>query len=183
MPALFRASARSLSFAALLLATQAVTAADSAIARGRYLVQIGACADCHAPMRMGEQGPATDLSRGLSGHPQNLVMPPPPKLAEGPWQWTGAASNTAFAGPWGLSYAANLTPDPETGIGRWREQDFVAAMRSGKHAGAGRPILPPMPWPAYSRMTEADLKAVFAYLRSEPAVRNQVPEPQPPPAP
>jgi len=166
--------------AGLLLAASASAAAEDAVARGRYLVQTGACADCHAPMRMGEQGPATDLSRGLSGHPQELVLPPPPKLAQGPWQWIGAASNTAYAGPWGVSYAANLTPDAETGIGRWREQDFVAAMRSGKHLGVGRPILPPMPWPAYSRMTDADLRALFAYLRSEPAVRNQVPAPQPP---
>ena len=107
-------------------------------------------------------------------------MPPAPKLPEGPWVWIGAGTTTAFAGPWGVSYAANLTPDPETGIGKWREQDFVAAIRNGKHLGVGRPIMPPMPWPAYKRMSDAELKAIFAYLKSQAPVVNRVPEYQPP---
>jgi hypothetical protein len=76
-----------------------------------------------------------------------------------------------------VSYAANITPDRETGIGAWREQDFIAAMRNGRHAGVGRPILPPMPWNAYRHFSDTDLKALFAWLRAQPPVRNRVPEP------
>lgn len=84
---------------------------------------------------------------------------------------------TAWAGPWGISYAANLTPDVNTGIGIWTEEMFLNAMKTGKHMGSGRTILPPMPWQNLSRLTEEDLKAIFAYLKSVPAIRNQVPEP------
>jgi hypothetical protein len=89
---------------------------------------------------------------------------------------------TAWAGPWGTSFAANLTPDIETGLGSWTEAMFVKAIRSGKHMGEGRPILPPMPWQVYKNLTDEDLKSIFAYLQSLPAVENAVPEPVPPPA-
>jgi cytochrome c553 len=152
--------------------------------RGGYLVLAGGCNDCHTPFKMGAHGPEPDMSRMLSGHPHDLVLPPPPK-PEGPWIWFGAASNTAFAGPWGVSYTANLTPDPETGLGSWDADTFVRAIRTGKHKGAGREILPPMPWPSMSKLTDEDLRAIFAYLQTVPAIRNQVPEPviaPPPPA-
>jgi hypothetical protein len=87
---------------------------------------------------------------------------------------------TAWSGPWGVSYTANLTPDPETGLGSWTEQQFVDTIRSGRHLGRGRPILPPMPWPAASNLTDADLASIFAYLRTIPAVANRVPDPLPP---
>ncbi len=150
--------------------------------RGRYLVTTVGCGDCHTPWSMGPNGPAPDTKRLLSGHPASITMPPPPKLPEGPWNWMGAASFTVFAGPWGISYAANLTPD-KTGLGDWKEAQFVQALRTGKHKGNGRPILPPMPWPAFSQMTDADLKAMFAYLQSIPALANKVPDPviAPPP--
>jgi hypothetical protein len=115
------------------------------------------------------------MERMLSGHPEQMKLPPAPK-AQGPWVWSGAATNTAFAGPWGVTYAANLTPDKNTGLGIWDEQMFVQAMRTGKHWGQGRAIQPPMPWPALAKMTDEDLKSVFAYLRSVPAVHNYVPE-------
>ncbi len=155
-------------------------AQDQRLKRGEQIAKTGGCADCHAPWKPGPNGPAPDLSRGLSGHPEGLKMPPPPKLGEGPWLWVGAATNTAYAGPWGVSYASNLTPDNDTGIGKWREEDFIQAIRTGRHVGAGRPIMPPMPWPAYRNFPDADLKALFAYLRSQPPVRNKVPDYQPP---
>jgi mono/diheme cytochrome c family protein len=155
-------------------------ATASQVKRGQFLVQVGGCSDCHAPWKMGPNGPEPDLSRGLTGHPEGLAMPPAPKLA-GPWLWVGGATNTAYAGPWGVSYASNLTPDNDTGIGRWREEDFIKALRTGKHAGVGRPIMPPMPWTAYRHYPDADLKAMFAYLRAQPPVRNKVPDYQPPP--
>lgn len=87
------------------------------------------------------------------------------------------AGQTAWAGPWGITYSANLTPDVNTGLGIWTEEMFMKAMRTGKHMGSGRDILPPMPWNAIGRLTDEDLKAVYAYLRSIPAVTNHVPSP------
>jgi len=153
------------------------------VARGAYLVNISGCNDCHTPQRFGPTGLEPDMTRMLSGHPAELVLPEPPKLGEGPWIWTGTGTLTAYAGPWGLSYARNLTPDVETGIGAWTEEMFVQTIRNGKHMGTGRPLLPPMPWKWTAQMTDEDLKAVYAYLKSIPAVANQVPEPVPPPAP
>lgn len=149
------------------------------IKRGALLVGIGGCMDCHMPFKMGPNGPEKDMARGLSGHPEALKLPAPPKL-EAEWNWAGSASMTAFVGPWGVTYSANLTPDRETGIGQWRERDFIESMRTGKHLGVTRPIMPPMPWQALSRLPEKDLKAIYAYLMAQPAVKNKVPEYAPP---
>ncbi len=156
--------------------------AKSPLERGEYLVTILGCNDCHTPLSMGPQGPEPDMSRMLSGHPETMKLPPPPALTDA-WMWAGTATNTAFAGPWGISYAANLTPDEETGMGVWTEETFVKAMRSGKHMGGSRPIMPPMPWMWYGKMSDEDLKAVFTYLRSVPRMKNHVPAYQPPSAP
>ncbi len=155
-------------------------ASRSAIERGRYLVAIGGCNDCHTPYKMGPNGPEPDMSRALSGHPAELAVPTP-KL-EAPWIWAGVATNTAFAGPWGITYAPNLTPDLETGFGVYTEEMFIQAMRTGKHMGAGRPIMPPMPWQGVGQMTDEDLKSVFAYLQDIPAIKNQAPSYQSPQA-
>lgn len=155
----------------------AVAADDARIARGEYLVNTMACHDCHTPWKMGPKGPEPDFSRALTGHPADLVMPPPPALPPGPWAWMGAATNTAFAGPWGVSFTANLTPDKETGLGNWTEDMFIQAMRTGRHEGKGRPILPPMPYFVVAKLTDDDIKALFAYLQSLPPVRNRVPQP------
>jgi len=145
------------------------------IARGEYVVTIAGCNDCHTPLKMGPKGPEPDMSRMLSGHPQQMAMPPAPK-PNGPWLWSGAATNTAFAGPWGVSFARNLTPDNNTGIGIWSEEMFVNTLRSGRHWGVARPILPPMPWMNYAKMSDEDLRAVYTYLRSIKPVKNQVPD-------
>jgi hypothetical protein len=76
-----------------------------------------------------------------------------------------------------VSFTANLTPDPETGLGKWTVETFIAAIRTGKHEGQGRPILPPMPWPMYKNATDDDLRAIFAFLRSIPPIKNRVPRP------
>jgi mono/diheme cytochrome c family protein len=156
--------------------------ASDTVARGKYLVEIAGCHDCHTPFKLGPNGPEPDMARALSGHPQALRMPAAPKLPKGPWIMSSSATNTAHAGPWGVSFTANLTPDPETGLGDWTERDFKATIRTGRHLGRGREILPPMPIPAYQHMTDEDLAAVFAYLRTVPAVKNKVPEPRPPKA-
>lgn len=154
----------------------AAPAADL-VARGRYLVESMACSDCHTPWTMGPNGPHPDPALAYSGHPAELVLPPAPELPPGPWIVTVAATNTAWAGPWGVSFTANLTPDDETGIGLWTAATFIATLRTGRHMGMGRPLLPPMPWEPFSNLNDDDLGAMFAYLRSLPAINNRVPEP------
>ena len=158
---------------------RAASTAPSPVARGEYLVRITGCDDCHTPLKMGPQGLQPDLSRMLSGHPDTLKMPPPPTVA-GPWIWMGSGTNTAFAGPWGITYATNLTPEENTGMGSiWKESMFIAAMRTGKHMGTLRPIMPPMPCAAYGQMTDDDLKAIYAYLRTVQPIKNLVPAYEP----
>jgi len=88
--------------------------------------------------------------------------------------------DTAWSGPWGISYSANLTPDPDTGLGVWTEDMFLKAIRTGKHMSAGRPILPPMPWQGLAKLTDQDLKSIYAYLKTVPPVKNRVPDAVPP---
>ena len=151
---------------------------DSLIKRGHYLVTIMGCHDCHSPKKMGPLGPQIDSSRALSGHPANQPLPQVnPKEAES-WMLSNHTA-TAFVGPWGISYAANLTSD-ESGIGGWTEAQFFKAIRQGKYKGQdnARPLLPPMPWNVYAHATDDDLKAIFAYLKSTPPVNNVVPAPR-----
>ena len=149
------------------------------VERGRYLVSIMGCNDCHTPLKVGPKGPEPDLARFLSGHPEQMGSLPA-TTAQGPWLWSGAATNTAFSGPWGVSYAANITPDQNTGLGIWTEDMFVKAIRTGRHMGTSREILPPMPWPAFRNASDDDLKAIYTYLRTIKSVVNHVPDPQPP---
>jgi hypothetical protein len=166
--------------AAIALPARAQSAGTSAdkVARGKYLVTTSGCHDCHTPWVEGPKGPEPDMTRALSGHPESMVLPPPPK-AEGPWIVSTAVTNTAFAGPWGISFTANLTPDPETGLGKWTQRNFTETIRTGRHMGRGRAVLPPMPIQVYKNFNDGDLEAIFTYLQSIPAVTNRVPEPVP----
>ena len=166
----------------LALAGVATAADPGKVARGKYLVTVSVCNDCHTPWKMGEKGPEPDMTRMLSGHPEGMALPPAPK-PEGPWIITAAATMTAWSGPWGVSYTANLTPDPETGLGAWTLRNFVDTIRTGRHMGRGRPVLPPMPIEMFRHFTDADLEAIFTYLGTIPVVRNRVPEPLLAPAP
>jgi mono/diheme cytochrome c family protein len=152
------------------------------VARGAYLVTVGGCNDCHTPWKMGANGPEPDMTRMLSGHPETYVITAPAETPNGEWQHAAimGPTSTAFSGPWGVSFTANLTPDRNTGLGIWTEDMFIKTIRTGRHWGVSRPILPPMPWFNYRHMTDEDLKAVFAYLRSIPPVVNHVPDPIPP---
>jgi hypothetical protein len=182
----WKAAASAATVAAVVMVAPLAAAKEArgnqTLRRGEYLVSFGGCHDCHTPWKMGPTGPAPDMTRQLSGHPQGMTLPPAPRLPPGPWMASVTATMTAWAGPWGVSFTPNLTPDPETGMGKWTEQNFIEAMRTGRHMGRGRPILPPMPFYALARLTDADLKAVFAYLRSIPPIKNRVPEPLPPAA-
>lgn len=153
------------------------------VERGKYLVTIMDCTRCHTPMVKSETGLIPDTTRLLAGSPENIPYP----------TWTSVdlekrnalmhmSPGKAFAAPWGVSFPANLTPDDSTGIGEWTDETFIQAMRTGKHQGQpdGRDILPPMPWFAYKVATDEDLKAIWTYLRSIPAVVNMVPTPVPP---
>jgi len=151
----------------------------AAVEHGRYLVTVIGCNDCHTPLKVGATGPEPDVERLLSGHPE-AIGPLPPRKAEGQWQWTATATNTAFSGPWGVSYTANLTPDQNTGLGIWTEEMFLKAIRTGRHMGVARPIMPPMPWPAFRNASDEDLKAIYAYLRTIKPITNHVPDYQPP---
>jgi len=173
---------KALSMLACAAILPAATPQAVQVKRGAYLVEIMGCDHCHTPHEMGTEGLRPIVSLRLSGHPAAMKMPPAPDLGPGPWVWSGAGSNTAFAGPWGVSYAANLTPDRETGLGALSEQEFLALCRNGRHLGKGRPLLPPMPTQSLTAATDADLKALWAFLRSLPPIRNAVPDPVEPPA-
>jgi hypothetical protein len=118
----------------------------------------------------------------LSGQQADGAIPAVPSGALAPDRWMAMTNGdmTAWVGPWGISFAANLTPDQATGLGGWTEDMFIKTIRTGKHMGTGRLILPPMPWPNYAQMSDDELKAMFAYLRSLPPVKNLVPQPVPP---
>ena len=173
-------------FALPLFAGSALASEDAGkatqIARGKYLVTVAVCNDCHTPWKMGEAGPEPDMSRMLSGHPAQVAVTAPTNTPQGAWNIAAAPTMTAWAGPWGVSFTANLTPHKETGLGKWTESTFIQTIRTGRHMGRGRPILPPMPYPWYKNFTDEDLKAIFSYLQSIPAIENRVPEPLPAPA-
>lgn len=154
---------------------------DEMIALGKYIVHTSGCDDCHTPKIFTEKGPVFDTTRLLAGHPQDEIIPPLDINALGQNQWAATTmSLTAWVGPWGISYAANLTPDNATGLGAVNEEMFIKSMKEGKLKGVGRGLLPPMPWEVYGKKTDEDLKAIYAYLKSIKPIKNMVPQPAPP---
>jgi len=131
--------------------SSAKTDADK-IARGRQISWSSGCIDCHTP---GTFYGTPDTTRLMSG------------------------SELGWEGPWGVTYPRNLTPDPETGIASWTVQNIVDAVRLG-HRPDQSPILPPMPWPAYSQMSDDDVYALATYLKSLPPVKHRAPDRIPP---
>ena len=156
-------------------ATDAVSK-DSLIKRGEYLVIIGGCDDCHSPKKMGPQGPEVDMEHRLSGYPATRPFPKYDSNVVKKGLMMFNEDLTSAAGPWGVSFAANLTSD-DTGLGNWSEAHFFKALREGKFKGldGSRSLLPPMPWQNLGKMTDDDLKAVFAFLKSTKPVKNIVP--------
>jgi mono/diheme cytochrome c family protein len=119
------------------------------IARGKYLVTIMSCTDCHTP---GYFLGKPDDARYLGGSDVGFKIPP------------------------GVFHGPNLTPDKETGLGNWTDAQVIAALKTGKRPD-GRELVPVMPWPAFSHLTDADARAIVAFLRSIPPVKNKVPGP------
>ena len=154
---------------------------EELVARGKYLVTTGGCSDCHSPKVYTDMGPVPDSTKLLSGYQQDETLPEfDPRIVQ-PGMWVITESNfSGWVGPWGISYAANLTPDKETGIGTLSEEMFIKSLREGKWMGIGRPLLPPMPWQNMAQMTDQDLRAMYAYLMSLPPIHNEVPQPVPP---
>ncbi|MBC7887108.1 MAG: diheme cytochrome c-553 [Ferruginibacter sp.] len=149
---------------------------DSLVKRGGYLVTIGGCDDCHSPKKFGPHGPEVDMDRRLSGFPASRSYPKYDSNVVKKGLVMFNEDLTSAAGPWGVSFAANLTSD-DTGLGNWSEAHFFKAIREGKFKGldGSRTLLPPMPWENFRKMTDDDLKAVFAFLKSTKPVKNIVP--------
>lgn len=144
---------------------------------GKHLTIISGCNDCHTPKKMSPMGPVQDASLELSGHPAKM---PAPNVNEKEMQSKGLAVTndlTVWVGPWGTTYAANLTPD-DTGLKNWTEAQFIKAMREGKYKGldGSRQLLPPMPWENFAQMSDGELKAIFAYLKTLKPIHNVVPD-------
>jgi len=159
---------------------------DSQVKWGERLVFIGGCHDCHTPKKMGPNGPENDMSLMLSGHPAQM---PPADYDSKEAAKKGlivTSTFTAWTGPWGTTYAANLTSD-STGIGSWKEEQFLKCLHEKKWMGLEntRPLMPPMSMMPAVEMTDDELKAIFAYLKTTPPIKNVIPEAMllPPPSP
>ena len=168
------------SFTGPLIMAKEPVSKDSLVKRGSYLVTIMGCNDCHTPLKMGPNGPERDMDRLLSGHPDYIPVSKFDTATSNRWVLFGM-TGTSILGPWGVSFAGNLTSDA-SGIGNWTEEQFKTALKKGKLKGLenGRPILPPMPWENYVNIKDEDFSAIFAYLKSTKPVRNIVPAPIPP---
>ncbi len=155
---------------------------EKRVQRGLELVKQGRCNNCHTPLVETEDGLVPDTKRTLSGHPSDSEIPEIPSAEIDSEEWLEFLStldSTAWAGEWGISFAANLTPDPTTGIGKWNEDVFIEIMRSGRHVSLTRNINPPMPWKDYAKLSEEDLKSIFIYLTNLKPIHNAVPKPIP----
>src|SRR6185312_5898379 len=155
----------------------AVPSKDSLVKRGAYLVAATGCNDCHSPKKLGPHGPYVDTALALSGFhegtPVPVVTPDQAKMG----LVVFAPDLTAAAGPWGTTFSANITSDA-TGIGGWKEEQFVNAFRHGKYKGLDneRMIMPPMPWEDFAKLTDNDIKAIFYYLKTTKPVKNVPPD-------
>lgn len=140
--------------AGLVLAAVGTWRAEAAgrdqVQRGKYLVTLGLCTDCHTP---GYFFGKPDMTRYLGGSEVGFHIP-----------------------ELGVFHGPNLTPDDETGLGRWSADDIVKAIQTGTRPD-GRILAPIMPWHAFAEMTKQDAMAVAAYLKSLPPVSNKVPGP------
>jgi hypothetical protein len=155
---------------------------DSPEEWGKHIVTIADCGTCHSPKKMTAMGPVEDEDLALSGHPSSQPHPNVDRKEIETKHLLASDDLTAWVGPWGISFAANISSDSTTGIGNWTEEQFITCLRKGKYMGLekSRNLLPPMPWQAFKNMTDDELKAVFAYLKSTKPIHNIVPQPVPP---
>lgn len=158
---------------------EVVISQDSLIKRGSYLVNAMGCDDCHSPKKFGPQGMEFDMEHRFAGHLADGKLGKPNTGVMKDGYMLFAMDLTSAVGPWGQSYAANISSDA-TGIGNWTEEQFFRAIREGKSKGLkeSRPLLPPMPWFVYKNLNDTDLKSIFAFLKSTKPVENRVPGPK-----
>jgi len=166
---------------AKITADNAPPTKDSLIKRGAYLVNAMGCNDCHSPKKMGPQGPFVDTALALSGFPSGAPVPLANAEVAKNHQIIFTGDLTGYVGPWGTSFAANITSDA-TGIGNWTLDQFKLAFQGGKFMGLKeeRPLMPPMPWENFAKVSNADVEAIFTYLKSTKPVKNVVPSYRPP---
>ena len=148
------------------------------VERGKYLVTSIGCDDCHSPKKMGPNGPEVIAELRFSGYPSNRPFNKVSMDAFNKGWMTFNGDLTSAAGPWGISFSANITSD-STGIGAWKEEQFIKTIREGKSKGLdnNRPLLPPMPWQNFKNLSDDDLKAIFTFLKTTKPVHNVVPQP------
>jgi hypothetical protein len=147
---------------------------------GQHLVTVSACLDCHGPKDYSKPGAGLDSLHFLAGY----IGSPMPDVNRAELQSKHLAvtgDQTLWVGPWGVTYSSNLTSDSATGIGAWTEDRFMYAIRNGKYNGlaSDRNLLPTMPWEMYKNMTDDELRAIFAYLKTTKPIKNKVPPPMP----
>ena len=154
---------------------------ETQIRWGQHLVTIGGCNDCHTPKKMTPMGPVDDSALLLSGHPEKLPAPDVDRKQMESKGLVVTSDFTAWIGPWGITYSANLTPD-ETGTGNWKEDQFLYAIKNNisKGLAGSRPLMPPMSMMPVKHMTVEELKAIFAYLRTIKPIKNSSVQPTPP---
>lgn len=154
---------------------------EELIKKGEYLVTTIGCNDCHSPKKVTDHGLEVIPELMLSGYPAERAMTKVNMDALKSGWGIFNYDLTTFAGPWGQSFAANLTPDA-TGIGTWTEEQFKKALTQGKFKGldGSRMLLPPMPWFNWANMKDEDVHAIYLYLKSIPPVKNVVPAAIPP---
>jgi hypothetical protein len=146
---------------------------ESQVKWGEHIVLLSGCNDCHTPKKMGPNGPEPDMTLMLSGHPAQM---PPPAFDAKEAAKKGlivTQTFTAWTGPWGTTFAANLTPD-STGLGSWKEEQFIKALKEKKWMGLDntRPLMPPMSMMPVTLSSDDELKAIFAYLKTVPPIHN-----------
>ena len=158
-----------------------INSSTELVNRGKYLVTTIGCDDCHSPKKMSAMGYEVIPELRFSGYPSNRPFNKISTDAFSKGWMTFNQDLTSAAGPWGISFAANITSD-STGIGAWTEAQFIKALREGKSKGLdnNRPLLPPMPWQNFKNLNDDDLKAIFAFLKTTKPVHNVVPQPIPP---
>lgn len=149
------------------------------IERGKQLVELGGCDKCHTPKVTTLFGSASDPDRFLSGYPQGEPIPELPSSDVGGPEWDTfyTTDGTVWIGKWGVSFAANITPDPETGIGEWTEERFLEMFRGVDHIGEGSTMRSPMPTEVYSKLTDEELRSIYMYLMVIQPIKNKVPDP------
>ena len=148
---------------------------------GEHIVTIAGCNDCHTPKKMTPMGPVNDTSLMLSGHPENAPAPDVDRKMVESKGLVVSQDFTSWVGPWGITYTANLTPDP-SGTGNWTEDQFVYALKNliSKGLPSSRHLLPPMSMMPVTEMTEDEIRAIYAYLRTIKPIKNNSVQPTPP---